>query len=129
MALSDRAKQLALAAAEAASDKLATDVIALDVSEQLPLSDVFVLCTASNARQVHAIVDNIEDRLLELGEKPLRREGQRDSDWVLLDYADIVVHVQMEESRNYYRLERLWHDCPQVPLPALSGSSASGGKS
>lgn len=124
MSASTRAKELALAAADAAVEKLATDVVAIDVSPQLPLSDVFVLCSAANARQAKAIVDNVEDRLLALGEKPLHREGERSGEWVLLDYAEIVVHVQQEETRDFYRLERLWTDCPTIKLPSVVESGA-----
>jgi ribosome-associated protein len=108
---------LAIAAAQAASDKLAENILAFDVSEQLVITDIFVLCSASNDRQVKSIVDEIEDRLRELGERPVRREGQREGRWVLLDYADLVVHVQHAEERIFYALERLWKDCPTVELP------------
>ena len=108
---------LAIGAAEAASDKLATDIVAIDVSGQLVITDVFVLCSAANDRQVRAVVDAIEERLLRLGSKPLRREGEQENRWVLLDYGDIVVHVQLAEERIHYAIERLWKDCPSVPLP------------
>jgi ribosome-associated protein len=114
---SSRAVELAVAAAEAASDKLAEDILAFDVSDQLVITDIFVLCSAANDRQVKAVVDEIEHRLRQLGERPVRREGEREARWVLLDYADIVVHVQRAEDRVYYALERLWKDCPAVPLP------------
>jgi len=108
----------ARAAASAAEDKLATKIVALDVSEQLALTDIFLLASAPNDRQVNAIVDSIEDKLRELGVKPVRREGERDGRWVLIDFADIVVHVQHEEERSYYQLERLWKDCPAIELSA-----------
>jgi ribosome-associated protein len=114
---SDRAVELAAAAALAAEDKLATDVVALDVSEQLVITDVFLLASAPNDRQVKAIVDAIEEALLALGAKPVRREGTREGRWVLLDYVDLVVHVQHADEREYYSLERLWRDCPQLDLP------------
>ena len=117
MTASDRARELAVVAAEAASDKLATDVVAIDVSEQLVITDVFVVASAPNDRQVGAIVDAVEDALRAHGAKPLRREGEREGRWVLLDYADVVVHVQHDEERTYYALERLWKDCPPVHLP------------
>lgn len=118
MTASDRATQLVRIAAEAAGDKLADDIIAYDVSEQLVITDAFVLCSASNDRQVRAIVDEVEKRLREdAGVKPVRREGEREGRWVLLDYIDIIVHVQHEEDRIFYALERLWKDCPQVELP------------
>lgn len=107
---------LAQAAAEAAADKLATDIVAIDVSEYLVISDVFLLCTAANDRQVKAVVDAIEERLAREGAKPIRREGEKESRWVLLDYGDVVVHVQIAEERIHYALERLWKDCPAIPL-------------
>ena len=116
MAVSARANELALAAAQAAADKLATDIVVLDVSEQLVITDVFVIASAPNERQVSAIVDAVEDRLLSLGAKPVRREGEREGRWVLLDYVDIVVHVQHAEERSFYGLERLWKDCPSIPF-------------
>jgi ribosome-associated protein len=115
---SARSVELAEAAASAAADKLATDLAILDVSDQLVITDCFVLASAPNDRQVKAIVDAVEERLLGLGAKPVRREGERDGRWVLLDYVDIVVHVQHAEERTYYALERLWKDCPSLPLPA-----------
>jgi ribosome-associated protein len=113
----DHALQLATTAAQAASDKLGENILAFDVSDQLVITDVFVLCSAKNDRQVKSIVDEVEDRLRELGAKPIRREGERDGRWVLIDYGDVVVHVQHEEERQFYALERLWRDCPLVPLP------------
>jgi ribosome-associated protein len=114
---SDRALELAAAAAVAAEEKLATDVLALDVSEQLVITDVFLLASAPNDRQVKAIVDAIEEALMAKGAKPVRREGTREGRWVLLDYVDVVVHVQHSEEREYYSLERLWRDCPALKLP------------
>jgi ribosome-associated protein len=118
VAATQHAIDLAKAAASAAEDKLATKIVALDVSEQLALTDIFLLASAPNDRQVNAIVDSIEDKLRELGVKPVRREGERDGRWVLIDFADIVVHVQHEEERSYYQLERLWKDCPAIELSA-----------
>jgi ribosome-associated protein len=116
--ITDHARELVHVAARAASDKLADDIVAFDVSEQLVITDAFVLCSASNDRQVRAIVDEVEDRLRDVGAKPVRREGERDGRWVLLDYSDIVVHVQHAEERQFYALERLWRDCPTIELPA-----------
>jgi ribosome-associated protein len=113
---SERAVELSLAAAQAAADKLAQDILLLDVSEQLVITDVFLLASAPSDRQVKAVVDEIEDRLRDLGAKPVRREGAEEGRWVLLDYSDIVVHVQHEEERIYYALERLWKDCPVIPF-------------
>ena len=118
MTATDYAIELVVIAARAASDKLASQIIAFDVSEQLAITDAFVLASANNERQVASIVDEVEDKLREHGAKPIRREGERDGRWVLLDYGDIVVHVQHEEERQFYALERLWRDCPAIPLPA-----------
>jgi ribosome-associated protein len=118
VAATQRAIDLARAAASAAEDKLATKVVALDVSDQLALTDVFVLASAPNDRQVRAIVDNVEERLHELRARPVRREGEREARWVLIDFGDIVVHVQHEDEREYYALERLWKDCPAIDLSA-----------
>ncbi|GAA2732523.1 ribosome silencing factor [Pedococcus aerophilus] len=116
MPATDRALELAKTAAIAADDKLATTVAGIDVSEQLALTDVFVIVSASTDRQVGAIVDAVEDSLREKGAKPIRREGERDGRWVLLDFGDIVVHVQHDEEREFYELERLWKDCPEIDL-------------
>src|SRR6266700_2356893 len=116
---SQRAVELVRIAAEAASDKLADEIIAYDVSEQLVITDAFVLCSAPNDRQVRAIVDEIEEKLAKAGAKPARREGEREGRWVLLDYLDVVVHIQHADERVFYALERLWKDCPQVELPEV----------
>ena len=118
MTASERSIQLVRLAAEAAADKLADDIIAYDVSDRLVITDAFVVCSAANDRQVRAIVDEIEERLrVDAEAKPVRREGEREGRWVLLDYVVIVVHVQHEEERNFYGLERLWKDCPAIELP------------
>jgi ribosome-associated protein len=122
----DRAMELVRHAAEAASDKLADNIIAFDVSEQLIITDAFVLCSAPNDRQVRAIVDAVEERLRLAGARSVRREGERDGRWVLLDYGDIVVHVQHEEERLYYSLERIWRDCPLIPMPETVTSGQRG---
>jgi len=113
---SPRATELALAAAQAAADKLAHDILLLDVSAQLVITDVFLLASAPNDRQVLAVVDAVEEKLREIGAKPVRREGEKEGRWVLLDFGDIVVHVQHQEERIYYALERLWKDCPVIPF-------------
>jgi ribosome-associated protein len=112
----DRAIELSRVAARAAEDKLATTITAIDVSEQLALTDVFVIVSASNERQIGALVDEVEHRLRETGCRVVRREGERDGRWVLLDFGDIVVHVQHDEEREFYDLERLWRDCPVLEL-------------
>lgn len=118
MTATPRAVELAVAAARAAADKLAEEIIALDVSDQLVITDVFVVASAQTDRQVRAVVDAVEEALRDLGAKPVRREGLNEARWVLLDYDDIVVHVQHQEDREYYALERLWKDCPVIELPA-----------
>jgi ribosome-associated protein len=125
MTATPRALELVREAAAAAADKNATHLIAFDVSDQLVITDAFLLCSAANDRQVRAVVDEVEDRLRVLGAKPVRREGERDGRWVLLDYSDIVVHVQHSEERAFYALERLWRDCPDIDLQLVDhGSSA-----
>lgn len=103
-------------AARAADAKNGEDLVALDVSEPLPLVDIFLLVTGRNERNVAAIADEIEEQLLEAGVKRLRREGRQESRWVLLDFGDLVVHVFHEQERVFYGLERLWKDCPTVPI-------------
>ncbi|HYN93846.1 MAG TPA: ribosome silencing factor [Pilimelia sp.] len=116
MPASERARELALSAAQAAADKKAQDIVIIDVGDQLVITDAFVLASAPNERQVQAIVDAVEERLLELPEKakPVRREGERGGRWVLLDYVDVVVHIQHSEEREFYALDRLWKDCPII---------------
>ena len=118
MTATERAVELVTTAARAASEKLAADILAFDVSDQLAITDAFLIASGNNDRQVKAIVDEVEDKLREVGAKPIRREGERDGRWVLIDYGEIVVHVQHEEEREFYALERLWRDCPTIPLPA-----------
>ena len=116
MPATERAVEMALAAAQAAADKKAENITILDVSEHLVITDVFVLASAPNERQVQAIVDAVEEALLQLPEKakPVRREGERAGRWVLLDFNDIVVHVQHSEEREFYALDRLWKDVPHI---------------
>ena len=116
MTATDHALDLTRVAAAAAVDKLGTDLVAYDVSDQLAITDVFLVVTAANERQVGAVVDGIEEALRAHDAKPVRREGDRQQRWVLLDYLDLVVHVQHSEERQFYALERLWRDCPEIPL-------------
>ncbi|MEY4367833.1 MAG: hypothetical protein RLZ28_1248 [Actinomycetota bacterium] len=116
MTATAKAIQLANLAGQAASDKLGDDIVALDVTEPMPLTDIFLIVSARNERQVVAISDEIEDRLLLNGHKLLRREGKNTGRWILLDFGDIVCHVFHEEDRAYYSIERLWKDCPVVKL-------------
>ena len=106
--------ELTQVAARAAADKFATEMIAIDLSDQMVLSEVFLIVTGANIRQVDAIADEVEEKLRLLGEKPARRD--RTDEWVLLDYSDLVVHIQSSELRRYYMLDRLWNDCPQIEL-------------
>jgi ribosome-associated protein len=126
VAATDRSRELALVAANAAADKKAHDIIVLDVSDQLIITDCFVIASAHNERQVNAIVDGVEEKMREAGVKPVRREGTREGRWVLLDFVDVVVHVQHSEERTFYALERLWKDCPRIefdPEPAESDAA------
>jgi ribosome-associated protein len=123
---SERAVELGLAAAQAAADKLASDILLLDVSEQLVITDVFLLASAPSDRQVKAVVDEVEDRLRELGAKPVRREGAEEARWVLLDFAEVVIHVQHQEERVFYALERLWKDCPVIEFSDRDSERAAG---
>lgn len=116
MTATDHAIALTRTAAKAASDKLGGDLVAFDVSEALAITDVFLIVSASNERQVGAIVDAVEEALLAKGVKPARREGHGENRWVLLDFIDIVVHVMHTEERTLYALERLWRDCPRIEL-------------
>jgi len=120
---SDHARTLALTAASAAAGKKAHNITLLDVSDQLVITDCFVIASAPNERQVQAIVDAVEERMAAAGSKPVRREGAREGRWVLLDFVDVVVHVQHAEERSFYGLERLWKDCPIIPFD-VSASEA-----
>lgn len=124
MTATDSSIATARHAARAASEKLADDIVALDVSERLALADVFLIASAPSERQVNAIVDGIEEELAKFDLKPTRREGRSGGRWVLLDYGDIVIHVQHEEDRVFYALERLWKDCPVVDLQLGDDASA-----
>ena len=114
MAASEQVRALAQRAAEAINEKLGQDIVAIDMTDQMLLSEVFLIATAANERQVDAIADEVFKKLAEIGEKPIRKEGK--GQWVLLDYSDLVVHIQSQELRSYYMLDRLWNDCPRLPL-------------
>lgn len=126
MPATDRARALARAAAEAAADKIAATIVGIDVSGQMPLTDVFVIVSATNERQVGAIVDEVEERVRLAGAKVLRREGTREGRWVLLDFGDIVVHVFHEDERHFYDLKRLWRECPTLDLGVLGSEEIAG---
>jgi ribosome-associated protein len=116
MTATAEAASMAAVAARAAAAKLAQDVVVIDVSGQLVITDCFVIASASNERQVNAIVDEVEEKMRLAGHKPARREGAREGRWVLLDFVDIVVHVQHTDERNFYALDRLWRDCPLIEV-------------
>ena len=132
MTATERALTLAQTAAQAAADKLAKDILIIDVSDRLAITDCFVVVTGTNERQVSSIVDAVEEKMRAAGEKPVRREGERDGRWVLLDFLDVVVHVQHSEERVFYALDRLWKDCPTIPFvdadaPAGAGATTAAG--
>ncbi len=114
--------ELARAAGHAAAEKLATTITAIDVSDQLGITDIFVIVSGESERQVGSIVDEVEDALRGAGAKPLHREGRREGRWVLIDVGDIVVHIQHDDEHEFYALERLWRDCPLVDL-GVSGTA------
>lgn len=110
---------LASVAARAASDKLGEDILVIDVSDRLAITDVFVVVTGDNERMVNSIVEEVEDQFTDEGVKPTRREGRGEGHWVLLDYGTVVVHVQRREEREFYALDRLWRDAPQIPVDGV----------
>ena len=116
MTASAEAIRMAEVAARAAAAKLAQNIVVIDVSGQLVITDLFVIASASNERQVNAIVDEVGEKMRLAGYKPARREGAREGRWVLLDYVDVVVHIQHQEERTFYALDRLWRDCPLVEV-------------
>lgn len=116
MTASAEAVTMATVAARAAASKLAQDVVVIDVSDQLFITDCFVIASASNERQVNAIVEEVEEKMRLAGYKPARREGAREGRWILLDYVDIVVHIQHADERSFYALDRLWRDCPLIDV-------------
>ncbi|HEY4004869.1 MAG TPA: ribosome silencing factor [Pseudonocardia sp.] len=117
MSAAAQALELARITVGAAANKKAREIVVLDVSDQLAITDCFVIASAPNERQVQAIVDEVEERLRLAGHKPIRREGAREGRWVLLDFVDIVVHVQHADERGFYGLDRLWKDCPKIDFP------------
>jgi ribosome-associated protein len=114
MAVGNKTIELTKIAAAALADKLGTEIVAIDLSEQLVLNQVFLIATGSNEPQLQALAEVVEKKLAEVGEKPARKEGS--NSWILLDYSDLVVHIQSTELRNYYMLDRLWNDCPTIDL-------------
>lgn len=107
-------RELALAAARAASEKQAERIVILDVRDLIVITDYFVIASGSSDRQVKTISQEVEEALRKLGSKPVRREGEADARWLLLDFIDVVIHVFASEERDFYDLERLWMDAPRV---------------
>jgi ribosome-associated protein len=124
MPASKSVTELTQVAARAISDKFGTEMIAIDLSDQMVLSEVFLIATGANVRQVDAIADEVEEKLRLIGEKPARREGT--DEWILLDYSDLVVHIQSADLRRYYMLDRLWNDCPTIELDVVKENVANG---
>ncbi len=130
MSATEQSIGIARTAAHAAVEKLAQDIVAIDVSDRLAITDIFLIASAPTERQVNAIVDGIEEELSHQGLKPVRREGRSEGRWVLLDFIEVIVHVQHEEDRVFYALDRLWKDCPAVDLQlegAVHGASQDAG--
>ena len=127
MSATEQSIGIARTAAHAAADKIAQEIVAIDVSDRLAITDIFVIASAPSERQVNAIVDGIEEELSKQGLKPVRREGRSEGRWVLLDYASVVVHVQHEEDRVFYALDRLWKDCPAVDLQLADAAQGASG--
>lgn len=130
MSATEQSIGIARTAAHAAVEKLAQDIVAIDVSDRLAITDIFLIASAPTERQVNAIVDGIEEELSQQGLKPVRREGRSEGRWVLLDFIEVIVHVQHEEDRVFYALDRLWKDCPAVDLQlegAVHGTAQDAG--
>lgn len=124
MTISPRTLQITQVAASAVIEKIGTDLVAIDLSEQMVLSEVFLIATGLNVLQVDAIADEVERQLIAIGEKPARRE--KGAEWILLDYSDLVVHIQSPQLREYYMLDRLWNDCPTIELDAVKAAALHG---
>lgn len=126
MSVSDESRRLAGIAARAAADKQAENIAVIDVSDVIAISDIFIIASADNEPHVRAIVDNVEDALTAEGVEPLRREGNREFRWVLLDYGGIVLHIQRAEEREFYGLDRLYRDCPLVDVEGVEPAERPG---
>jgi ribosome-associated protein len=124
MTISPRTLEITQVAASAVIEKIGTDLVAIDLSEQMVLSEVFLIATGQNLLQVDAIADEVERQLIAIGEKPARRE--KGAEWILLDYSDLVVHIQSPALREYYMLDRLWNDCPTIDLDAVKAAALHG---
>jgi len=124
MTISSKTREITQVAAHAIIEKIGTDLIAIDLSDQLVLSEVFLIATGQNSAQVDSIADEVERKLQAIGEKPARRE--KGTEWILLDYSDLVVHIQSVGLRKYYMLDRLWNDCPTIELDAVKEAALNG---
>lgn len=113
-------KEMILSAAAAAADKKATDVLVLEISKVLDIADYFLICSGSGDKQTKAISNEVRKVLREKGASPLRAAGEDAGDWILLDYGDFVVHIFTEVTRDYYQLERLWREAPQLDVARVS---------
>lgn len=126
MTATDESRRLATIAALAADERKGSNIAVYDVSDVMAISDVFVVITGDNERQVRAIVEEVEDKLTEAGAEPLRREGNRENRWVLLDYGIIIVHIQRRAEREFYGLDRLYRDCPLIPVDGIEAAERPG---
>lgn len=127
MSASEESLKLAAIAARAADEKKGEDIAVLDVSDFMAISDVFVVVSAANERQVASIVQEVEGDLTDAGAEPIRREGHRENRWVLLDYGQFIVHVQRAQEREFYGLDRLYADCPLIEVEGVPTFNRPGG--
>ena len=111
--------EIASIAARALEDKKARDVKILKTAEQTVIADYFVICNGTSSTHIKALVDEVDRKLSEAGEPPIRREGLRSDIWVLMDFGSVIVHVFTDEARKFYNLERLWSDSEEVTLSSL----------
>jgi ribosome-associated protein len=118
-------REVALAAARAAAQKQAEDILVLEVGGIIVITDYFVICTAGTQRQIRTVIDAVEEGARALGVKPVRREGEAEAGWWLLDFVDVVVHVFGPREREYYQLERLWSDAPQIAIEDPDAASSA----
>lgn len=114
----DRYMEYARVAAEAAEDKKARDLVILDISEMSVIADYFIICSANSRTQVRAVADAVRDKLEQHGLSCKSMEGKEDAKWILIDFGDVIVHVFMDEERNFFGLERLWGDAPRLAVNA-----------
>ncbi|MDR0944685.1 MAG: ribosome silencing factor [Bifidobacteriaceae bacterium] len=128
MTIDDGTVQLLTTAAQAAARVKAQRIVAIDVTSRLPLTDAFLLASGTNENQVSAIVREVENDAARLGRHTMRREGLSEGRWALLDFGDVIVHVQHAQDRDFYGLDRLWKDCPTVPLPGVETGDGGAGE-